>query len=119
VNDGNNLKGGIFMFSGWLIGWFVLVFVAYGLCILNGIDPMFYLWLVFVLIGGIFLWMDGFDFYTGAPSKNGPVQVSIEHGEQGVKNRLKESSKGSTFSDFLAYMMIPLVICLALEYLVF
>lgn len=107
------------MLIGCLTVWFILVFGAYALCILNGIDPMFYLWLVFAIIGGVLLCMDGFDFFGGAPSKHGPVQTSIEHGKQGVKNRLEESSKKSRISDFLSYMTIPILICLALEYLVF
>ncbi len=107
------------MLLGCLIGWFVLVFGAYALCILNSIDPMFYLWLAFAIIGGILLSMDGFDFFTGAPSKHGPVHVSIEHGKQGVKNKIEEASRKTAISDFLSYMTIPLLICLAFEYLVF
>lgn len=107
------------MTIGILIGWFVLVFGAYAFCILNGIDAMFYLWLVFAIIGGIFVCMDGFDFYMGSPSRHGPVQVSIEHAKQGVKNRREESSKHGKLSDLLSYMTIPILICLALEYLVF
>ncbi len=107
------------MVIGCLAVWFVFVFAVYALCIVNGIDPMFYLWLVFAIIGGILLSLDGFDFFLGAPSKHGPVQVSIEHGKQGVKNKLEEASRKTVISDFLSYMTIPLLICLAFEYLFF
>ena len=107
------------MLIGILIGWFILVFGAYAFCIVQGIDPMFYLWLAFAVIGGIFVCMDGFDFYMGSPSRQGPVQISIEHGKQGVKNRQKEASKNSRISDLLSYMTIPLILCLVCEYLIF
>lgn len=99
--------------------WSVAVIGTYAFCIVNGIEPIFYLWLVFAVIGGIFVAMDSFDFFTGAPSKNGPVHVSIEHAKQGVKNKREEASKGGFVSDLLAYMTVPLLICLFCEYFIF
>ena len=107
------------MLIGILIVWSVAVFGAYAACIINGIEPIFYLWLVFAIIGGIFLCMDGFDFFKGAPSKNGPVQVSIEHAKQGVKNKREEAKQGGFISDLLSYMTVPLLICLFFEYFIF
>lgn len=108
------------MLIGILVAWSILVFAAYAFFLVNGIEPIFYLWLVFAIIGGIFLCMEGFDFFLGAPSKNGPVQVSIEHAKQGMRNRREEAGKQGTFiSDLLSYMTVPLLICLFFEYFIF
>lgn len=108
------------MLIGILVAWSILIFAAYAFCLLNGIEPIFYLWLVFAIIGGIFVCMDGFDFFTGAPSRHGPVHVSIEHAKQGVKNKRQENEKHGTFiSDLLSYMTVPLLICLFCEYFIF
>lgn len=107
------------MLIGILIVWSIAVFGAYAACIINGFDPMFYLWLIFAIIGGIFMCMDGFDFFTGAPSKNGPVHVSIEHAQQGVKNKREAANKHGFISDLLSYMTVPLLICLFFEYFIF
>ena len=107
------------MLIGILAAWSIAVFGLYAYCIMTGFDPMFYLWLAFAIIGGIFLCMDGFGFFTGAPSKHGPVHVSIEHAKQDMKNKRAEASKHGIVSDLLAYMTVPLLICLFFEYFIF
>ena len=95
----------------FLLIWNIVVFSVFGYCTLHQINLLFYLWAGVTLIGGFFLVTDGYSARTIELRRGFVIDHEMAQQNYDLKQR-KKAAGGSSFSNTLAYMTVPLLICI-------
>ena len=99
--------------------WTILVFGGTIYCLLHHIETTFPLFAALALIGCIFMITDNIELPSiGFSAKHLP-EASLEYGKQKVEEKRKKILQSTPLSSLLAYMCIPLVVCLIANILIF
>ncbi len=102
----------------FLLKWNIVVFAVFGYCALHQINLLFYLWIGVALIGGFFLITDGYSARTVELKRGFVIDNEMVQQDYDLKQRRK-AANGSSFSNTLAYMTVPLLICIAITIIFF
>ncbi len=97
----------------FLLVWNIVVFSVFGYCTFHQINLLFYLWTGVALIGGFFLITDGYSARTIELRRGFVFDHEMAQQNYDLKQRRKAAG-GSSFSNILAYMTVPLLICIVI-----